>query len=77
MVRGHGSRPKGGICSLSVKIEDCKHDGRKKTEVTKSGVHLVCVNCGLRLEKLDNVVIEKVVVPKTIEKTWRIMWMRD
>ena len=44
----------------------CKHDGKKRTETTKSGVHEVCDLCGKRLGRLD--VVEKVVVPGVIEK---------
>lgn len=57
-------------------MADCKHDGEKRNEVTKSDVYLVCKECGKRLKKLDSrLLIEKVVVPETFDKT--VTWMED
>lgn len=49
--------------------KSCDHSGRKRTEVTKSGVFQVCADCGKRLKKIDSkLVIEKVVIPEPWEK---------
>lgn len=48
----------------------CDHSGEKKRAITKSGVYIVCAECGARLEKLENgVLIEKVVVPDVLDKS--------
>lgn len=52
-------------------MSDCKHDGKKKTQVTKSATYLVCGNCGKRLKKLDSALIEKIARPEVLEKQWK------
>lgn len=60
--------PSGEMSLLSVKNEECNHE-EKKTEATKNGVYITCARCGMRLKKVDcKLVIEKVVVPETMEK---------
>lgn len=47
----------------------CECTGERETAVLKSGVFIVCADCGKRLEKVDDrIVIEKVVVPEAFEK---------
>jgi len=52
-----------------LSVSECAHSGEKKNEVTRSGVYVVCADCGKRLKKIEaKLVIEKVVMPELVEK---------
>lgn len=52
-----------------LSVSECTHSGEKVNALTKSGVYVVCVDCGKRKKLPGRIVIEKVIVLETVDKT--------